>query len=174
MSAKPKVDVIPTAMIYVSHVHKWFGQLHVLNDVSLEVPRGAVVVVAGPSGGGKSTLIRWINRLERSQSGEITVDGVAVNDPKTDVNHLRQEIGMVFQHFNLFPHLTALQNITLAPINVKKLSKTEANEVGMQLLTRVGIPDRAGHYPAQLSGGQQQRVAIARSLAMHPKVMLFD
>ena len=161
-------------MIYVSHVHKWFGQLHVLNDVSLEVPRGAVVVVAGPSGGGKSTLIRCINRLETIQSGEITVDGVAVNDPKTDVNHLRQEIGMVFQHFNLFPHLTVLENLTLAPIWVRKMPKRQAEEVAMTYLKRVKIPEQAGKYPGQLSGGQQQRVAIARALCMSPKLMLFD
>jgi ABC-type polar amino acid transport system ATPase subunit len=161
-------------MIDVDHVHKWYGQLHVLNDVSLEVPRGGVVVVAGPSGSGKSTLIRCINRLETIQSGTILVDGISVQDPKTDVNALRQNIGLVFQHFNLFPHLTALQNITLAPINVRKLPRKEAEQTAMDLLRRVGIPDRAGHYPTQLSGGQQQRVAIARALAMHPRVMLFD
>jgi ABC-type polar amino acid transport system ATPase subunit len=161
-------------MIHVAHVQKWFGPLHVLKDVNLDVERGAVVVVAGPSGSGKSTLIRCINRLETIQSGEIVVDGVPVHDSKTDVNRLRQDIGMVFQHFNLFPHLTALQNVTLAPINVRHLSKADAERTGMDLLTRVGIPDKAQHYPAQLSGGQQQRVAIARALAMHPKVMLFD
>jgi ABC-type polar amino acid transport system ATPase subunit len=169
-------ELLPTTpgMISLRHVHKWFGQLHVLNDVSLDVPRGSVVVIAGPSGSGKSTLNRCINHLESIQSGEIEVDGIHVEEPKTNVNRLRQEIGMVFQHFNLFPHLTALQNITLAPVNVRKASKADAERAGMALLTRVGIPDRAGHYPAQLSGGQQQRVAIARSLAMHPKVMLFD
>jgi polar amino acid transport system ATP-binding protein len=161
-------------MISVRGVHKWFGQLHVLNDVSLEVPMGGVVVVAGPSGGGKSTLIRTINRLENIQAGEIVVNGTSVHDPKTDVNKLRQDIGMVFQHFNLFPHLTALENITLAPSKVKKLSRAEAERIALELLARVGIPEKAGSYPAQLSGGQQQRVAIARALAMRPRVMLFD
>jgi len=161
-------------VISLKHVHKWFGQLHVLDDVNLEVPRGAVVVIAGPSGAGKSTLIRTINRLENIHSGEIVVDGHPVHDPKTDVNGLRQDIGIVFQHFNLFPHLTALENITLAPIKVKKLPQPEAERIAMELLARVGIPEKAHHYPGQLSGGQQQRVAIARALAMHPKVMLFD
>jgi ABC-type polar amino acid transport system ATPase subunit len=161
-------------VISVKSVHKWFGQLHVLNDVSLEVPTGGVVVVAGPSGGGKSTLIRCINRLETIQSGEIVVDGASVQQPSADVNKLRQDIGMVFQHFNLFPHLSALGNITLAPTRVKHLSRAEAEHLAMELLTRVGIPDKAASYPAQLSGGQQQRVAIARALAMRPKVMLFD
>jgi ABC-type polar amino acid transport system ATPase subunit len=161
-------------MISIHGVHKWFGSLHVLDDVNLEVDHGAVVVIAGPSGAGKSTLIRCVNRLETFQSGEIVVDGVPVHDPRSDVNKLREEIGMVFQHFNLFPHLTALQNITLAPINVRHTSRQEAERAGMELLTRVGIPDKAAHYPSELSGGQQQRVAIARSLAMRPKVMLFD
>jgi len=161
-------------MISVKSVHKWFGQLHVLSDVSLEVPTGGVVVVAGPSGGGKSTLIRCINRLETIQSGEILVDGTSVQQPSADVNKLRQDIGMVFQHFNLFPHLTALGNITLAPTQVKHLSRAEAEHLAMELLIRVGIPDKAASYPAQLSGGQQQRVAIARALAMRPRVMLFD
>ncbi len=161
-------------MITANGVHKWYGQLHVLDDVSLDVPTGGVVVVAGPSGGGKSTLIRTINRLETIQEGEIVVDGTSVHAPSTDVNKLRQDIGMVFQHFNLFPHLTALQNITLAPRKVKGLSAAEAERIGTELLTRVGIPDKAQSYPAQLSGGQQQRVAIARALAMRPRVMLFD
>jgi len=161
-------------MIRLTAVHKWFGPLHVLNGVSLDVPTGAVVVVAGPSGGGKTTMFRCINRLESIQSGEIIVNGVSVHDPGTNVNRLRQDIGMVFQHFNLFPHLTALQNITLAPRKVKRLPKDEAERIGMDLLTRVGIPEKADSYPAQLSGGQQQRVAIARALAMHPRVMLFD
>ena len=161
-------------MITLKGVHKWYGQLHVLNDVSLEVPTGGVVVVAGPSGGGKSTLIRTINRLENIQEGEITVDGVPVHAASTDVNKLRQDIGMVFQHFNLFPHLTALDNITLAPRKVKRLSREQAEHIATELLTRVGIPEKANSYPAQLSGGQQQRVAIARALAMRPRVMLFD
>jgi ABC-type polar amino acid transport system ATPase subunit len=161
-------------VISLKEVHKWFGQLHVINGVSLEVPTGGVVVVAGPSGGGKSTLIRCINRLETIQGGEIVVNGVSVHDPTTDVNKLRQDIGMVFQHFNLFPHLNALENITLAPRKVRGLARAEAERTAMELLTRVGIPEKAGSYPAQLSGGQQQRVAIARALAMHPRVMLFD
>jgi putative glutamine transport system ATP-binding protein len=161
-------------MISLKGVHKWFGQLHVLNDVSLDVPTGGVVVVAGPSGGGKSTLIRTINRLETIQAGQIVVNGTSVHEPTTNVNKLRQDIGMVFQHFNLFPHLTALDNITLAPRKVKKLSRAEAERIAMELLTRVGIPEKAQSYPAQLSGGQQQRVAIARALAMRPRVMLFD
>jgi ABC-type polar amino acid transport system ATPase subunit len=161
-------------MISMRQVHKWFGPLHVLDDVSLDVAAGSVVVVAGPSGGGKSTLIRTINRLESVQSGEIVVDGRSIHGPKADVNRLRQTIGMVFQQFNLFPHLTALENITLAPIKVKRLPRAEADQIAMELLTRVGIPEKAHHHPAQLSGGQQQRVAIARALAMRPKVMLFD
>ncbi len=161
-------------MISLRGVHKWYGQLHVVDDVSLAVPTGGVVVVAGPSGGGKSTLIRCINRLENIQAGEIVVNGVSVHNQATDVNKLRQDIGMVFQHFNLFPHLTALENITLAPTRVKKLSRAEADGIARELLTRVGISDKAGSYPAQLSGGQQQRVAIARALAMHPRVLLFD
>ncbi len=161
-------------MISVQHVHKWFGSLHVLDDVSLEVRRGSVVVIAGPSGSGKSTLIRTINHLETIESGTITVDGQVVSDPKVDVNRLRQDIGMVFQQFNLFPHLTVLQNITLAPMKVKHVSRQAAEQTAIELLTRVGIPEKAHQYPNQLSGGQQQRVAIARALAMRPKVMLFD
>jgi ABC-type polar amino acid transport system ATPase subunit len=161
-------------MISVQHVHKWFGELHVLNDVSLEVERGSVVVIAGPSGSGKSTLIRTINRLEGIQSGDILVDGASIRDSKLDVNRLRQEIGMVFQQFNLFPHLTALENISLAPRKVKGMGREQAEKIATELLDRVGIPEKAGHYPGQLSGGQQQRVAIARALAMQPKVMLFD
>jgi len=161
-------------MISLHNVHKWFGSLHVLDDISLEVPRASVVVIAGPSGSGKSTLLRAINRLEPIQSGEIWVDGVSVHDRKTDVNRLRQDIGMVFQSFNLFPHLSALGNVTLAPIHVKHVPRADAEAIGMSLLTRVGIADRANHFPAQLSGGQQQRVAIARALAMQPKVMCFD
>jgi ABC-type polar amino acid transport system ATPase subunit len=161
-------------MISARHVHKWYGDLHVLNDVSLEVARGAVVVIAGPSGSGKSTLIRTINRLEGIQSGDILVDGVAITGPKLDVNQLRQDIGMVFQQFNLFPHLTALDNITLSPRKVRGMRREDAERIAMELLERVGIPEKAGHYPTQLSGGQQQRVAIARALAMQPKVMLFD
>ena len=161
-------------MILMRKVNKWYRNLHVLKDVDLDVGAGAVLVVCGPSGSGKSTLIRCINRLEPIQSGEIYVDGVAVHDRKTNVNRLRQEIGMVFQHFHLFPHLTALENLTLAPIQVRRMPHAEAEALAHQLLARVGIPEKANSYPQQLSGGQQQRVAIARALAMRPKVMLFD
>ena len=161
-------------MILMRKVNKWYRNLHVLKDVDLDVGAGAVLVVCGPSGSGKSTLIRCINRLEPIQSGEIYVDGVAVHGRKTNVNRLRQEIGMVFQHFHLFPHLTALENLTLAPIQVRRMPHAEAEALAHQLLARVGIPEKANSYPQQLSGGQQQRVAIARALAMRPKVMLFD
>ena len=161
-------------MIQMRKVNKWYRNLHVLKDVDLDVGAGAVLVVCGPSGSGKSTLIRCINRLEPIQSGEIYVDGVAVHGRKTNVNRLRQEIGMVFQHFHLFPHLTALENLTLAPIQVRRMPHAEAEALAHQLLARVGIPEKANSYPQQLSGGQQQRVAIARALAMRPKVMLFD
>jgi ABC-type polar amino acid transport system ATPase subunit len=145
-----------------------------LRDIDLEVAAGQVFVVAGPSGSGKSTLIRCINRLESIHSGKIVVDGVSVHDPRTDVNAVRREIGMVFQQFNLFPHLSVLDNITLAPVRVRRLPRAQAEQIARALLERVGIPDKAHAYPAQLSGGQQQRVAIARALAMRPKVMLFD
>jgi polar amino acid transport system ATP-binding protein len=155
-------------------VNKWFGSLHVLKDIDLKVDAGNVVVVCGPSGSGKSTLIRCINRLENVQSGDIIVDGRSVCDPRLDAASLRADVGMVFQSFNLYPHMTVLDNITLAPLKVRRLSAAEANKIATQLLERVGIPDKAGVYPANLSGGQQQRVAIARALAMKPKVMLFD
>lgn len=161
-------------MITITGVHKWFGALEVLRGVSLEVARGQVVVVAGPSGSGKSTLIRCVNRLEPIQRGSIVVDGVDVHAPGTNVNLLRRDIGMVFQSFNLFPHLSVIDNITLAPRQVLGLPRVEADDRARTLLERVGIPQKAGDYPAQLSGGQQQRVAIARALAMQPKVMLFD
>ena len=161
-------------MIEFHNVNKWFGSLHVLKDINLAIEAGAVVVVCGPSGSGKSTLIRCINRLEPIQSGEILVDGVRLLDPQHDASKLRAKVGMVFQSFNLYPHMTVLRNITLAPMKVKGLSATEADEVARKLLERVGIPDKANAYPANLSGGQQQRVAIARALAMNPKVMLFD
>ena len=164
----------PMPIITLRHVNKWFGQHHVLQDINLEVAEGEVVVVLGPSGSGKSTLIRCINRLEPIQQGEIIVDGVPLHDPHAPVNKLRQEVGMVFQLFNLFPHLTALENITLAPTRVKKVNRREAEQRAHELLATVGIPEKANAYPAQLSGGQQQRVAIARSLAMQPKIMLFD
>jgi polar amino acid transport system ATP-binding protein len=161
-------------VIEFRQVHKWFGSLHVLNDINLTVKQGEVVVVCGPSGSGKSTLIRCINKLEPIQSGEIIVDGQSLSDPKTDINKLRAEVGMVFQQFNLYPHKTALENITLAPLKVRKQSKEEARKIAMDLMVKVGIPEKINNYPAQLSGGQQQRVAIARALAMQPKIMLFD
>ena len=161
-------------IIVARDVHKWFGQLHVLRGIDLTVTAGEVVVIFGASGSGKSTFIRTINRLEEHQRGEIVVDGIALTNDIRNIAAVRSEIGMVFQSFNLFPHITALQNITLAPMRVRKTSRAEAEEAGMQLLTRVGIPEQAHKYPAQLSGGQQQRVAIARALAMQPKIMLFD
>jgi len=161
-------------MITFQRVNKWFGTLHVLRDVDLSVRAGEVVVVCGPSGSGKSTLIRCINKLESIQQGEIIVDGISLSDPATDLTKLRAQVGMVFQQFNLYPHMTALQNITLAPIKVRKLSRQEAERMARDLLDKVGMPEKAAHYPAELSGGQQQRVAIARALAMQPKIMLFD
>ena len=161
-------------MIRFRGVNKWFGPLHVLKDIDLHVTAGEVVVVCGPSGSGKSTLIRCINKLELIQRGDIVVDGMALGDTATDITKLRAEVGMVFQQFNLYPHMTALQNITLAPIKVRKQSRQEAGRIARDLLAKVGIPEKADHYPAQLSGGQQQRVAIARALAMQPKIMLFD
>ncbi len=161
-------------MIRFVGVNKWFGALHVLKDINLDVRVGEVLVVCGPSGSGKSTLIRCINKLEPIQQGEILVDGMALSDPATDVTRLRAEVGMVFQQFNLYPHMTVLQNITLAPLKVRKHSRAEAEQLARGLLGKVGIPEKAEHYPAQLSGGQQQRVAIARALAMQPKIMLFD
>ena len=155
-------------------VNKWFGSLHVLADVDLKVDAGEVIVVCGPSGSGKSTLIRCVNRLEPVQGGEITVHGEAITGPRANLVKLRTEVGMVFQSFNLFPHMTVLQNITLAPRKVKGLGAAEAEKIARGLLERVRIPDRADYYPANLSGGQQQRVAIARALAMQPRIMLFD
>ena len=161
-------------MIKFQGVHKWFKKLHVLNDVNLHVKQGEVVVVCGPSGSGKSTLIRTINKLEPIQKGNLFVDGQNLADRKTDINKLRAEIGFVFQQFNLYPHLSVLKNITLAPIKIRNLSRREAEEQAMVLLERVGLVEKRDDYPAQLSGGQQQRVAIARGLAMKPKIMLFD
>ncbi|MFV2063415.1 MAG: amino acid ABC transporter ATP-binding protein [Chloroflexota bacterium] len=161
-------------MIVCRDVHKWFGQLHVLRGISLNVHQREVVVIAGPSGSGKSTFIRCINRLEEHQRGDIIVDGIELSNDVRNIAAIRSEVGMVFQSFNLFPHLTCLQNITLGPIRVRKLRKEEADEQAMKLLERVGIPEQARKYPTQLSGGQQQRVAIARALAMQPKIMLFD
>jgi len=160
--------------IQFKRVDKWFGPLHVLADVSLDVETGEVIVVCGPSGSGKSTLIRCVNRLEPIQKGEILVHGESITAPRVDLARLRAEVGMVFQSFNLFPHMTALENIMLAPVKVKGIPRTEAEKTARELLTRVRIPDRAGSYPANMSGGQQQRVAIARALAMQPRIMLFD
>jgi polar amino acid transport system ATP-binding protein len=161
-------------MIQIDTVNKWFGDYHALVDVTEEVARGEVVVVCGPSGSGKSTLIRTLNRLEPIQSGRIVVDGQDIHDPKLDINEFRSHIGFVFQQFNLFPHLTALGNCTLAPIQLRKHKPAEARERAMALLERVGLAHKADAMPAQLSGGQQQRVAIARALAMQPPLMLFD
>jgi general L-amino acid transport system ATP-binding protein len=167
-------DATTGPIIECRDVHKWFGQLHVLRGIDLSVASGEVVVIFGASGSGKSTFIRTINRLEEHQRGTITVDGIELTNDVRNIAAIRREIGMVFQSFNLFPHLTVLQNITLAPMRVRKWERARAEEVGMQLLERVGIPEQAAKYPAQLSGGQQQRGGIARALAMQPKIMLFD
>jgi len=161
-------------MIKFHGVHKWFKKLHVLNDIHLHVKQGEVVVVCGPSGSGKSTLIRTINQLEPIDKGSLVVDGMDLSDRKTDINRLRAEVGFVFQQFNLYPHLSVINNITLAPIKIRKTPKKEAEAQAMQLLERVGLAEKRDAHPAQLSGGQQQRVAIARALAMKPKIMLFD
>lgn len=161
-------------MIQFQGVHKWFKKLHVLNDINLQVRHGEVVVVCGPSGSGKSTLIRTINQLEAIAEGKLIVDGMDLSDRKTDLNKLRAEIGFVFQQFNLYPHLSVLNNITLAPVKIRNTPRKEAEEQAMRLLERVGLSEKRDAYPAQLSGGQQQRVAIARALAMKPKIMLFD
>jgi ABC-type polar amino acid transport system ATPase subunit len=163
-----------TTAIEFKGVNKWFGQHHVLVDVDLSVDAGEVIVVCGPSGSGKSTLIRCVNRLEPIQKGEISVHGRSITTPAVNLVKLRTEVGMVFQSFNLFPHMTALENIVLAPVKVKGLGKSEAEQIARALLERVRIPERADYYPANLSGGQQQRVAIARALAMQPRIMLFD
>ncbi len=160
--------------IVLQDVNKWFGALHVLRDINLSVATGERVVVCGPSGSGKSTMIRCINRLEQHQQGKIMVDGIELSDDLRSLDAIRREVGMVFQSFNLFPHLTILENCTLAPIWVRRMPKKEAEELAMEYLTRVRIPEQAKKYPGQLSGGQQQRVAIARALCMKPKIMLFD
>ena len=160
--------------VSVKNLKKNFGKLEVLKDIDLEIQEGEVVVLLGPSGSGKSTFLRCLNRLEEITAGEVTVDGISVNDKKTDINKLRENIGMVFQHFNLFPHMTVLENIMLAPVELKKMTKEEARQKGLSLLKRVGLADKADVYPPQLSGGQKQRVAIARALAMNPDIMLFD
>jgi polar amino acid transport system ATP-binding protein len=164
----------PDPIIRIETVSKFFGPLRALNNVSMSVATGEKVVIIGPSGSGKSTLLRAINRLEEIDQGRIVVDGMDLTDPKTDINQVRMEVGMVFQSFNLFPHKTALQNLTLAPIKLRKTPQAEADANGRRLLNKVGIEEKADVYPARLSGGQQQRVAIARSLAMNPKIMLFD
>ena len=161
-------------IIRIEHVWKFFGELPALQDVSLHVYQGQRVVIIGPSGSGKSTLLRSINRLEEINSGLIAVDGIDVNDPKNDINKIRQNLGMVFQQFNLFPHKTVLQNLTMAPCRLRGMSRKDAEELALGLLNKVGISDKAHAYPAMLSGGQQQRVAIARALAMQPELMLFD
>jgi general L-amino acid transport system ATP-binding protein len=161
-------------IIIARDVHKWFGRFEALRGVSMEVGRGEVLVIFGPSGSGKSTFIRTINRLEEHQQGQIIVDGIELTRDLRNIEQIRMETGMVFQQFNLFPHMTVLQNIMLAPMQVRKWSRKQADEIARQLLERVGIPEQADKYPPQLSGGQQQRVAIARALAMQPKIMLFD
>ena len=161
-------------IIICDDVHKWFGSFHVIRGISTTVKRGEKIVILGPSGSGKSTLIRMINRLEEHQRGTIIVDGIELSADVRNIDAIRREVGMVFQSFNLFPHLSVLQNITLAPIKVRKWPKSRAEEIANDLLERVGIPEQAGKFPGELSGGQQQRVAIARALAMQPKVMLFD
>ena len=161
-------------MIVIENLHKYFGQIEAVKGVDLTVRQGEVVIIIGPSGSGKSTVLRCINHLETPTSGGIYVEGLHLEDKKTNINEVRAEVGMVFQQFNLFPHLTALENVTIAQRLVRKRDKEEAERIGMEQLKRVGIPEKAGSYPRQLSGGQQQRVAIARSLAMNPKIMLFD
>ncbi|MBT4941232.1 MAG: amino acid ABC transporter ATP-binding protein [Rhodospirillaceae bacterium] len=162
------------SVIQLNNVHKWYGEFHVLKDINLNVDQGERIVICGPSGSGKSTMIRCINRLEEHQQGQIIVDGVELTNDLKHIEQIRREVGMCFQHFNLFPHLTVLENLTLAPIWVRKVPKAEAEEIGMKYLERVKIPEQAEKFPGQLSGGQQQRVAIARSLCMNPKIMLFD
>jgi len=170
----PAADASPEDIIIVENLHKWYGDFHVLRGINVRVRRGEKVVICGPSGSGKSTFIRTLNGLESHEEGRIIVNGTELTSNMKNIEKVREETGMVFQQFNLFPHLTVLQNITLGPIWVRKMKKQEAVELAMRLLERVGIPDQADKYPSQLSGGQQQRVAIARALAMQPKVMLFD
>ena len=171
---RTKLKVSNEPAVQIIGMNKWYGQFHVLRDIDLTVYKGERIVIAGPSGSGKSTLIRCINRLEEHQKGQIIVDGVELTSDLKNIDRIRSEVGMVFQHFNLFPHLTILENCTLAPIWVRKTPKREAEETAMHFLRKVKIPEQASKYPGQLSGGQQQRVAIARSLCMRPKIMLFD
>ena len=168
------LEVSDEVVIEIKDMHKWYGSFHVLKNVNLEVNRGERIVICGPSGSGKSTLIRCINRLEEHQQGQIIVDGVELTNDLKNIDAIRREVGMVFQHFNLFPHLTVLENCTLAPIWVKQIPRKDAEETAMKYLKRVKIPEQANKFPGQLSGGQQQRVAIARSLCMNPRIMLFD
>jgi general L-amino acid transport system ATP-binding protein len=173
-SSATKMQVTDEVIISMSQVNKWFGSFHVLRDINLTVNKGERIVICGPSGSGKSTLIRCLNRLEEHQSGDINVQGITLNNDLKNIDEIRREVGMVFQHFNLFPHLTILENCTLAPIWVRRMPKAEAEAIAMKYLERVKIPEQAQKYPGQLSGGQQQRVAIARSLCMEPQLMLFD
>jgi general L-amino acid transport system ATP-binding protein len=173
-TARAAVDPHAQPAVEMLGVHKWYGEFHVLRDINLHVRRGERIVICGPSGSGKSTMIRCINRLEEHQQGRIVVDGTELTNDLKKIDDIRREVGMVFQHFNLFPHLTILENCSLAPIWVKKMPRKDAEAVAMKYLTRVKIPEQANKYPGQLSGGQQQRVAIARSLCMSPKIMLFD
>jgi len=172
--AAPAMQITDEVMVKLEGVNKWYGQFHVLKNINLTVKKGERIVICGPSGSGKSTLIRCINRLEEHQKGRILVENIELSHDLKNIEQVRREVGMVFQHFNLFPHLTVMENLTLAPIWVRKMPKAEAEKVAMKYLERVRIPEQAGKYPGQLSGGQQQRVAIARSLCMNPKVMLFD
>ena len=169
-----KMKISDEIAIQITDMNKWYGSFHVLKDINLTVHQGERIVVCGPSGSGKSTLIRFINRLEEHQQGQILVDNVELSNDLKNIDAVRREVGMVFQHFNLFPHLTVLENCTLAPIWVRKMPKVEAEEIGMRFLETVRIPEQAHKYPGQLSGGQQQRVAIARALCMNPRIMLFD
>jgi len=172
--AAPQMQISDEVAIQIVGMHKWYGEFHVLKDINLTINRGERIVICGPSGSGKSTMIRCINRLEEHQKGKIIVDNIELTHDVKNIAEIRREVGMVFQHFNLFPHLTVLENCTLAPIWVRKMPKKEAEEVAMEYLERVKIPEQAMKYPGQLSGGQQQRVAIARSLCMNPRIMLFD
>jgi len=174
MAAEAQMKVSDEVAVEIVKMNKWYGAFHVLRDIDLTVYRGERIVIAGPSGSGKSTLIRCINALEEHQKGKIEVDGTVLSNDIKNIDRIRSEVGMVFQHFNLFPHLTILENCTLAPIWVRKTPKREAEEIAMHFLTKVKIPEQADKYPGQLSGGQQQRVAIARSLCMKPRIMLFD
>ena len=174
MSEAIKQPAGPEGIIQMQGVNKWYGQFHVLKDINLNVKQGERIVLCGPSGSGKSTTIRCLNRLEEHQQGRIVVDGVELTNDLKQIEAIRREVGMVFQHFNLFPHLTILQNCTLAPMWVRKMPKRQAEEIAMHYLERVRIPEQAHKFPGQLSGGQQQRVAIARALCMKPKIMLFD